>query len=173
MNPDIRPWYHLLYVTEQIKGADQKAYISVAVVCTVTGFCHLGFSRIIHYIVTGNLNSLPVFLLSALLFICLAGLAGTFSEFYAIVFPKIKSEKYMKGSKPSAIFWHDVALMSFDDFKKQYMEADREDDLIVQIYVLSKIAEIKYSRIERLFAITAFTLLCDLATLGISKIIQQ
>lgn len=173
MNPDIRPWYHLLYITDQIKNADQKAYISVAVVCAVTGFCHQGFSRVIRYIVLGDAGSFSVLLLSLLLLICIGGLIGTFSEFYTIVFPKVKSEKYLEGSGGSAIFWYDVARMTFEDFKNQYMNEDREEDLIVQLYVLSKIAEIKYGRIKRLFTITMFTIIFDLTTLGISKIIQQ
>lgn len=172
MNPDIRPWYHLLYITEQIKGADQKAYISVAVVCAVTGFCHLAFSRVIKFIVLGEPGSLPVFLLSLLLIICVGGLIGTFSEFYAIIFPKVRSEKYLEGAGRSAIFWYDVAKMSFEEFRNQYLTEDREDDLIVQLYVLSKIAEIKYGRIKRLYTITLFTIIFDLSTLGISKILR-
>ncbi len=173
MNHDIRPWYHLLYITDQIKGADQKAYISVAVVCTVTGFCHQGFSRVVRYIVIGEPGTFNFFLLSSLLLVCIGGLFGTFSEFYSIVFPQVKKEKYLIGSERSAIFWYDVAKMTFEDFKNQYLNKDREEDLIVQLYVLSKIAEIKYSRIKNLFTVMLFTILCDLVTLGISKVIQQ
>jgi hypothetical protein len=173
MDPDIRPWYHLLYVTDQIKSADQKAYIAVAVVCAVTGFSHQGFSRVIHYLASGNARFLVNALISMVVILCAAGLLGTLSEFYSIIFPKIKSRKYMKNHQRSAIFWYDVAKMSFEDFKKQYMDEDREDDLVVQIYVLSKIAQAKYGGIRRLFTIALFTILLDVVLLSISKVVQQ
>jgi len=173
MNPDIRPWYHLLYVTDQIKSADQKAYIAVAVVCAVTGFSHQGFSRVIHYLTSGNASFVVSVLISIIVMLCVAGLLGTLSEFYTIAFPKIKSQKYMKNHQRSAIFWYDVAKMSFEDFKNQYMNEDREDDLVVQIYVLSKIAQVKYGGIRRLFTISVFTILLNVALLSISKVVQQ
>jgi hypothetical protein len=173
MDPDIRPWYHLLYVTDQIKSADQKAYIAVAVVCAVTGFSHQGFSRVIHYLASGNARFLVSALISMVVMLCVAGLVGTLSELYHIVFPKIKSQKYMKNHQRSAIFWYDVAKMSFEDFKKQYMDENREDDLVVQIYVLSRIALVKSGGIRRLFTISVFTILLDVVLLSISKVVQQ
>lgn len=172
MDTDIRPWYHLLYITDQIKNADQKAYISVAVVCAVTGFCHQGFSRVIYYLASGNAATFQGIFLSMLLFICVAGLLGTLSEFHRIVFPKINSSRYVEALEKSAIFWYDVAKMTFAEFKSQYLNEDREDDLITQIYVLSKIAEIKYSRIRHLITITVFTVLCDVTILAVSKVFQ-
>ena len=173
MNPDIRPWYHLLYVTDQIKSADQKAYIAVAVVCAVTGFSHQGFSRVIHYLAIGNAHPVVRGLISMVVMLCIVGLFGTLSEFHRIVFPRIKSQKYMKNHQRSAIFWYDVAMMSFEDFKKQYMDENREDDLVVQIYVLSRIAQVKYGGIRRLFTISVFTILLDVVLLSISKVVQQ
>ena len=173
MDIDIRPWYHLLYITDQIKNADQKAYISVAVVCAVTGFCHQGFSRVIFYLASGNAATPSGILLSLLVFICIAGLLCTLSEFHRIVFPKINSSKFIEVQERSAIFWYDVAKMTFEDFREQYINENREDDLIIQIYVLSKIADIKYSRIRHLITITVFTVLCDVTILAVSKIVQQ
>jgi len=173
MDIDIRPWYHLLYITDQIKNADQKAYISVAVVCAVTGFCHQGFSRMIYYIATGNAVTPTGILLSLLIFICIAGLLGTLSEFHRIVFPKINSAKYIETMERSAIFWYDVAKMTFENFKEQYLNEDREDDLITQIYVLSKIADIKYSRIKHLITMTVFTIMCDVTILAVSKVVLE
>lgn len=173
MNPDIRPWYHLLYVTDQIKSADQKAYIAAAVVCAVTGFSHQGFSRVIRYLAIGNAHPLVSGLISMVVMLCIAGLLGTLSEFHRIVFPRIKSQKYMKNHQRSAIFWYDVAMMSFEDFKKQCMDENREDDLVVQIYVLSRIAQAKYGGIRRLFTISVFTILLDVLLLSISKVVQQ
>jgi hypothetical protein len=172
MDIDIRPWYHLLYITDQIKNADQKAYISVAVVCAVTGFCHQGFSRVIFYLASGNLANITGIFLSLLLFICVAGLLSTLSEFHRIVFPKINNAQFIEAQERSAIFWYDVAKMTFEDFKLQYLNENREDDLITQIYVLSKIADIKYSRIRHLITITVFTVLCDVTILAVSKIVQ-
>lgn len=173
MDVDIRPWYHLLYITDQIKNADQKAYISVAVVCAVTGFCHQGFSRVIFHLASGNFATPAGIFMSLLLFICVAGLLGTLSEFHRIVFPKVNSSKYVEAQERSAIFWYDVAKMTFEDFREQYLNENREDDLVIQIYVLSKIADVKYSRIKHLFTITVFTVLCDVLILGVSKIVQQ
>jgi hypothetical protein len=172
MDPDIRPWYHLLYLTDQIKNADQKAYLAAAVVCAVTGFSHQGFSWLLHYLVKGNPRLLITLLALLVLLLFTAGLVGTLTEFYRIVFPKIKNRKYLKNPQPSAIFWHDVAGMEFEDFKQQYLEEDREDDLIVQLYVLSKIAQTKYSRIKRLFIISVTTILLDVILLSLSKIAQ-
>jgi hypothetical protein len=53
------------------------------------------------------------------------------------------------------------------------MDENREDDLLVQIYVLSRIAQVKYSGIRRLFTISAFTILLDVVLLSISKVVQQ
>jgi hypothetical protein len=172
MDPDIRPWYHLLYLTDQIKNADQKAYLAAAVVCAVTGFSHQGFSWLVHYLISGNKQFIITALSLLILILFVAGLIGTLTEFYRIVFPKIKNRKYLKNPQPSAIFWHDVAGMEFEDFKQQYMEEDREDDLVIQLYVLSKIAQTKYSRIKRLFTISVVTILLDVILLSFSKIAQ-
>jgi hypothetical protein len=172
LDPDIRPWYHLLYITDQIKNADQKAYLAAAVVCAVTGFSHQGFSWLMHYLVRGNPRLSITILAVSILILFAACLVGTLTEFYRIVFPKIKNRKYLKNPQPSAIFWHDVAGMEFEDFKHQYTEEDREDDLIIQLYVLSKIAQTKYSRIKRLLTLSAATILLDVILLSLSKIAQ-
>ena len=171
MNYDIRPWYHLLYVTDQIKSADQKAYLAIAVVCAVIGFSHQGFARIIHYLLAENPPVAAAVVLPFFIFCVAAGLIGTISEFYQIVFPKVKSKKYLKNRDLSAIFWNDVASMEFEAFRDQYMNQNREDDLVVQIYVLSKICHNKYASIGRLFGLAIFTIMCDVMIFIVSKIV--
>jgi ABC-type bacteriocin/lantibiotic exporter with double-glycine peptidase domain len=157
MQPDIRPWYHLLYVTDQIKSADQKAYIAVGVLCMVVGFTNQSIAKVIALLTHGNIQVPSFALLLLLVVVCLVGFVATLSEFYRIIFPKVNNARYLKNKERSAIFWNDVASMPFDAFKTQYMENDREDDLIVQIYVLSQIAQVKFRRIGRLFTYTIFT----------------
>jgi hypothetical protein len=169
MDPDIRPWYHLLYVTDQIKSADQKAYIAIGVLCMVVGFTNQSFVRIAAYLKHGDIHAPTVIAIFLLILLSLIGFMGTLSEFFRIVFPKIKNEKYLKNRERSAIFWNDVASMSFDQFRTQYMEKDREDDLVVQIYVLSQIAQSKFRRIKRLFNTTIVTLVFIMALFILTK----
>jgi hypothetical protein len=170
MNPDIRLWFHLLYLTDQIKAADQKAYFAMALVCGFLGLSRQGFSWFLYYLTSGKISFFFIVPISILVILCIVGLFGTLSEFFRIIFPKTKSHKYIKYHLPSAIFWHDVAQKSFEDFRKQYTEEDREEDLVVQLYVLSKIAEEKYSRIRRLFTLAVLTISFDITLLSVSKV---
>jgi hypothetical protein len=169
MKPDIRPWYHLLYITDQIKSADQKAYLAIAVVCAVIGFSHQGYARVIQFLLNQDASIIQRVALSISLLLCVAGLLMTLSRFYTIVFPKVKSARYIAHRDKSAIFWFDVASMKFDDFRDQYLNENREEDLIIQIYVLSKIAQHKYGSIRSLFSIAVFTIICDVLVFAVSK----
>ena len=169
MQYDIRPWYHLMYVTDQIKTADQKAYLAIAVVCAVIGFSHQGYAKMIQVLMTGHPPLAAAIILPLLIAGVAVGLIGTISLFYRIVFPKIKSKKYLKNRELSAIFWLDVASMEFETFRDQYMNQNREDDLIVQIYILSKICHYKYAAIRRIFGLAFFTIMCDVMVFIVSK----
>jgi hypothetical protein len=173
MAPDVRPWYHLLYITDQIKSADQKAYIGITVLCTVIGFSHQGFSHVIRYLLHNYTHPLVVISIFTLIVLCAGGLVAALSEFYHIVFPKMNGQKYMKTDDCSVVFWLDVASMTFPDFKNKYLKGNREDDLIVQIYILSKIAKTKYSGIKNMYKIITFTVACDVTIFILAKVLTQ
>jgi len=171
MEPDIRPWYHLMYVTDQIKSADQKAYIAIGVACMVIGLTNRGYSHIIGSMLHGRLHGAEIALVVTIMLACLAAFICALVEFYRVVFPKVNNEKYLKNRQKSAIFWNDVAQLTFEDFQTQYMDQDREDDLIVQLYVLSQITQAKFRRIKRLFTFTIILVAFDMILFVMSKLL--
>lgn len=173
MAPDVRPWYHLLYITDQIKNADNKAYIGITVLCAVIGLSHEGFTQIIRYLAHDKVHPLTFIIISSIIVSCIGGLILSLIEFNRILFPQMNSKRHLDRDDKSAIFWLDVAMMTYDEFKRKYRRENREDDLIVQIYILSKIAQIKYNGIKTLFKISIFTTACDVTILILAKVLTQ
>lgn len=145
---DFAKW-NLDWIQDQIKRADEKANIHLAVYLALTG---VFIAHLATYVglVAGckNINTMGwlLFLIGGVFAFCIFFLVHFYYHFYNILRPRINYKHLVGEDYCSFCFWGGIATLKYEEFKEEYQSRYEimEEDLKKQIYINSVIANEKY-----------------------------
>jgi nitrogen regulatory protein PII-like uncharacterized protein len=150
--------WNLDWIQDQIKRADEKANIHLAVYLALTGVFVAHLATLGAFIVGGSyLSNLwwPIFVagfvLGAVCIICILLFVQFYRNFHLVLKPRIDYGHLVGEKYCSLIFWGGISKLKYEGFQTQYPPEEKvlSDDLKKQLYINSVIANEKYKHLEK------------------------
>ncbi|GAB6190204.1 hypothetical protein JCM30566_19470 [Marinitoga arctica] len=150
--------WHLNYIIDQIKMADNKMNILLAIYLFLSGISVSNIKRIVFTFNNLSLYCKVFFIIDLVIFVIF--LTCFYIAFLKTIIPRINAEKILNIiSYKSIIFWGDLTKMDISEFenvetKKFY------HDLNKQIIINSRIAEKKFNNVRKAYIYLLPTIIC-------------
>jgi len=145
---------HLNYIWDHTKAMDNKALL---VITLLGAFIAYYFPKI-----ESLFKSLDSIALrkGCLLVIIILSLVYAIYSFFMIIFPRTKAKKFIATDSLSTIFWDDIARFpDIKTFKKEYKQKSIDEELLKQIFIISRVNARKNKYLQRLIISTFVTVI--------------
>lgn len=141
--------WHLSYIIDQIKMADNKINFLLAVYLSLSGITIANIQKILSTFNSLDLCCKAIFTLDLVIFV--ACLIYFYITFFMTIIPRAQAGRILnKGMYKSVIFWGDLAQTDINEFDNIEMK-DFAEDLQKQILINSRIAAKKFANVRNAY----------------------
>lgn len=165
-------YQNLQSINKWIKAADNKANFLVALYSVILASLFVQIGDYIKIVKDFNCG-IVLILISFFLLLTIVFIGKSFWHFYRVIHPRIKSKEYIKDGPTSNIFWNDIAMREFGEFRASVGKIDDESfliDVLSQVYINSKICDKKFKNVKAAYNLILPTLISTINFTIILKI---